>query len=1424
MFQFYFCKQLRKLYCHVYDSLVATPTNLFYHLSGFSCIANLNIKQLLIFSLIGLFFQVQQVYAQTPPAGFSSVLVSSQWNEAVGITFNNNGQKMFVWERTGKVWVVENEQKKLLLDISQEVGGWHDHGLLGFALHPQFDQNGYFYLFYLVDRHYLMNFGTGSYNPNSNNYFSATIARVTRYTATKNATGYQSSGRKIIIGETKSTGIPSLSRSHVTGSLVFGTDGTLLVATGDGSTSSALDVGGISPNSYAAQAIADGIITSKEDVGAFRAQILESMNGKILRIDPETGRGIPSNPFYEPSNPTSIKSKIWAMGLRNPFRMDIKPGTGSHLADEGKPGVLYVGDVGWFAWEEINIVDKPGMNFGWPIFEGLTYNASYNETKTKNFYAPNPLNGSNGCSQPYFYFQDLLKQATPTGTASFTNPCNTTQSIPSSIKTFVHARPILEWNHLQGGPARTGTFSGDRAAEVGIGTAGSPIAGKQFGGTSSTAGTFYTADAYPATYHNSYFHGDYGKGWIKNIALDNTYKPTAVRSFIDSGAVVVSMAVNPADGNLYYVNFGSEIRKIVYSANRQPVAVASASKTFGPSPLSVQFTGSHSSDPEGAPLSYEWNFGDGSSSKSANPSHTFNASSGVPTKYTVILKVKDEKGLTSQTSLVISPNNTPPKVSIVSPANNALYPITSQTTYTLKASVSDTEHSSSQITYQWQTTLHHDEHTHPEPIDTRKEATTTLDPAGCDGDTYFYTISLTVTDAAGLASKDEIKLYPNCGTTSNPPITREFWANVSGTSVSAIPVNTPPTATSQLTQLEGPTNQTDNYGSRIRAFVHPPVSGNYTFYIASDDNSELWLSTDESPANKKKIAYVSGYTSPRQWNKMASQKSVSIALQAGKKYYIEVLHKEGVVGDHLAVGWDLPNLTQERPIPGSRLSPYSNSTASPSFYRAINLNGAALSIDGRAYEASATAANFSFSGRTFANQTISLTPSTDANRSTMIRSSIFATASSPASIAVGALPAGSYELYVYVWEDNTAERYNLSLEGQSIVSNYTSGAAGSWAKLGPFRTNISDGSLNLVASGGAANLSGIELWKVSSSTSNQSPTIAISSPAANATYSAPATITINANAADTDGSISKVEFFQGNTKLGEDSTSPYSFSWANVAAGTYQLTAKATDNAGATKTSSTVQVSVAGLSFFRAINLNGAALSIDGRAYEASATAANFSFSGRTFANQTLSLTPSTDANRSTMIRSSIFATASSPASIAVGALPAGSYELYVYVWEDNTAERYNLSLEGQSIVSNYTSGAAGSWAKLGPFRTNISDGSLNLVASGGAANLSGIELWKVNSSSQRIAVEAESALVDVFPNPFSHSLTIRFQLPGSDDVKVELYYPTGTLAETLFEGKTEAEQQYEVSFQPHTLPDGLYMIRLVTSTKVYTQKVMLMR
>ncbi len=91
---------------------------------------------------------------------------------------------------------------------------------------------------------------------------------------------------------------------------------------------------------------------------------------------------------------------------------------------------------------------------------------------------------------------------------------------------------------------------------------------------------------------------------------------------------------------------------------------------------------------------------------------------------------------------------------------------------------------------------------------------------------------------------------------------------------------------------------------------------------------------------------------------------------------------------------------------------------------------------------------------------------------------------------------------------------------------------------------------------------------------NQAPTVSLTGPANNATYNAPASITITANASDADGNVTKVEFYNGSTKLGEDASAPYSLAWSNVGAGTYTITAKATDNLGATKTSGAVTVKV----------------------------------------------------------------------------------------------------------------------------------------------------------------------------------------------------------------------------------------------------------
>jgi hypothetical protein len=158
--------------------------------------------------------------------------------------------------------------------------------------------------------------------------------------------------------------------------------------------------------------------------------------------------------------------------------------------------------------------------------------------------------------------------------------------------------------------------------------------------------------------------------------------------------------------------------------------------------------------------------------------------------------------------------------------------------------------------------------------------------------------------------------------TSTGTISREFWDGVSGTSVSNIPVHLSPTSVNELSLLESPSNIGVNYGTRIRGYICSPATGNYIFWISGNDNCELWLSADDNEINKTRIAFVNGSTGIRQWNKYGTQQSVLISLVAGKKYYVEVLHKQGVGTDNLAVGWQKPDGTLERPIPGYVLLSY----------------------------------------------------------------------------------------------------------------------------------------------------------------------------------------------------------------------------------------------------------------------------------------------------------------------------------------------------------------------------------------------------------------------------------------------------------------------------------------------------------------------
>jgi hypothetical protein len=119
-----------------------------------------------------------------------------------------------------------------------------------------------------------------------------------------------------------------------------------------------------------------------------------------------------------------------------------------------------------------------------------------------------------------------------------------------------------------------------------------------------------------------------------------------------------------------------------------------------------------------------------------------------------------------------------------------------------------------------------------------------------------------------------------------------------------------PTRTVQVGRFELSENVGDQYGVRARAWVTPPKSGAYLFSVCGDDAVELWLSTDDTPANARKIVSFGRWA--RGWGSRSDQQSEPCALEAGKSYYIEALMKEGTGGDSLAVGWSGP--VSEKPV------------------------------------------------------------------------------------------------------------------------------------------------------------------------------------------------------------------------------------------------------------------------------------------------------------------------------------------------------------------------------------------------------------------------------------------------------------------------------------------------------------------------------
>jgi glucose/arabinose dehydrogenase len=723
----------------------------------------------------------------TLPSGFQESTVISGLTHPTVVRFASDG-RIFVAQKNGVILEYDSlsdTTPTTVANLSTEVDDYWDRGLLGLALDPNFPTNPYIYVLYTYDA---VPGGTApKWNdacptpPGPTTDGCVVQGRLARLTISGNT----STNEQVLI-----QGWCQQFPSHSIGDLHFGTDGTLYVSGGDGASFSNADYGQFggtsgSPPPTPANPCGDppspvgtALTAPTAEGGALRSQSPRRaagepvlLSGAILRVDPATGAGLATNP--QGSSSDANLRRIVAYGLRNPFRFTVRPGTND----------LWIGDVGWSTWEEINRDQNPTaalVNFGWPCYEGAGIQPTYqsaNLNLCNSLYSGGSTSGTFGTTTPGASIDTAsanLKEVSKytavagnvtklTGYVSGLGAATGSQKIKAVIyadsggnpgallgvsnevtmnagtawawKDFTFANPVavqagtiwmgyiasttgeltqlrydtssgeLRYNVNSGGyaagptnPFGTPTISSKHYSLYATYTGGgssSSVAGPYYtynhgsavvsgdncstaNGSSITGITFYNGGSYPSSYNGALFFADHTRNciWVMKAGANGLPDPNQISVFDTPAANPVDLEIGPG-GDLFYVDHdGGTIRRIQYfSANQPPVAVATASPTSGPAPLTVNFDGSGSSDPDGNPITYSWDLnGDGvyGDSTAVKPTYTYSTAG----TYVVHLKVTDSNGASTISSpITIDAGNTPPVPTIDSPASTLTWKV-----------------------------------------------------------------------------------------------------------------------------------------------------------------------------------------------------------------------------------------------------------------------------------------------------------------------------------------------------------------------------------------------------------------------------------------------------------------------------------------------------------------------------------------------------------------------------------------------------------------------------------------------------------------------------------------------------------------------------------------------------------------------------
>lgn len=644
------------------------------------------------------------VLAQTAPpdSSFQKVVLQASINQPTEVAVAPD-LRVFFLDRLGKVNVYLPASSTTVVAGTLAVDETGNHGLIGLALDPGFATNGWIYLYYAPP--------------------TPSVSRLSRFTVVGNTMDLTSERVLLSFPTTRIC-------CHEGGSLTFGPDGTLYMATGD--------------NTEPGQSSGYAPIDERAGRANYDAQKSSSntkdMRGKILRIKPEADGTYsipPGNLFTDPSQGLP---EIYVMGTRNSFRISVDKVT----------GWLYFGDVGPDAntdsatqgprgYDEVNQVRSAG-NYGWPYC--VADNKAYRDfnfatgTSSSSFNCAAPVNNS---------------------------PNNT------GIQNLPPARPAMIW-YPYGASVEfpgVGNVANDRAAMVGSFYRFDPL--------------LDSAVKLPAYFDNKLFFFDYTRDWIQTVRLDASGNYAGMERFLPSFSFIqpIDAEIGP-DGALYVLEWGNgqghesgpeaKLSRVEFKGtmNASPTAVATANPTAGAAPLVVTFSSAGSSDPEGGALTYAWDFTNDGIIDSTAASASFNYET--VGDYVARLTVTDPLGKTGTASVNIPVGNAPPVVTMSTPPNGGFF--TWEQKIPVTVSVTDAEDGStatggiSCAAVQMVPGLGHDQHSHSEPSNWGCQGAIRLPPAPTDhaNADIYWVLESKYTDRGGQAGpatgSATVKLQP----------------------------------------------------------------------------------------------------------------------------------------------------------------------------------------------------------------------------------------------------------------------------------------------------------------------------------------------------------------------------------------------------------------------------------------------------------------------------------------------------------------------------------------------------------------------------------------------------------------------------------------------------------------------------------------